>query len=265
MHATLEFLLKHGYWVLGGWVLMEQLGMPIPAVPVLLAMGALLGAPPYTFARALTVVVLSALVSDTAWYFVGKMKGHSVLKLLCRISIEPDSCVSSTRYWFKRLGAWALVVAKFVPGLSTIATPMSGFSRMPLWKFLGADAAGTLLWGGSIMGLGFVFRSQIEQVGEVASKLGGRLGLVIGGAVALWVGYKYFQRWRFLRNLKVARITPEELMTRMAEVAIVDLRSSTELEFDGMKLPGAMWFDRKELTLHREKIPRDRDVVLYCT
>ncbi|MBZ5602572.1 MAG: VTT domain-containing protein [Acidobacteriia bacterium] len=265
MHAPLEFLLKHGYWVLGGWVLLEQLGMPIPALPVLLAMGALTADPPYSFSQALAVVLFSALAADCAWYAIGRIKGHSVLKLVCRISIEPDSCVSSTRYWFKRLGAWALVVAKFVPGLSTIATPMSGFSRMPLWKFVSADAAGTLIWGGSIMAIGFAFRAQLEDVGELAARLGGWLSVLIGAAVALWIGAKYWQRRRFLRKLRVARITPEEVMARMEEVVIVDLRSSTELEFDGMKLPGALWFDRKELALHREKIPRDRDVILYCT
>src|SRR5581483_8634019 len=179
MHATLEFLFKHGYWVLGGWVLLEQLGMPVPAIPVLLAMGALTANPPYSFPGAITVVLISAIEADVCWYFIGRIKGHSVLKLLCRISIEPDSCVSSTRYWFKKLGAWALVVAKFVPGLSTIATPMSGFSRMPLWKFLSADAAGTLLWGGSVMAIGFAFRTQLEEAAAMAARLGGWLALVI--------------------------------------------------------------------------------------
>ena len=115
------------------------------------------------------------------------------------------------------------------------------------------------------MALGYAFRSQLERVGQVAAQLGGWFAVVAGGAAALWIGAKYFQRWRFLRNLRVARITPEEVMARINEITIVDLRSSTELEFDGMRLPGALWFDRKELALHREKIPLDRDVVLYCT
>src|ERR1044071_8364470 len=151
MHGTLEFLLKHGYWVLGSWVLAEQLGLPVPAIPVLLAMGALIGNAGYSFSIATAVVLVAALAADIAWYALGRSKGYSVLRLLCRISIEPDSCVSSTRNWFKRLGGWALVVAKFVPGLSTVATPMAGLSRMPFWKFLSADAAGTLLWGGGVM------------------------------------------------------------------------------------------------------------------
>jgi hypothetical protein len=95
--------------------------------------------------------------------------------------------------------------------------------------------------------------------------MGKGLGAVVGGVVGLWLAWKQWQRQRFIKSLKVARITPEEVLARLAEIAIVDLRSSVELELDGMKLPGAMWFDRKELGLHRDKIPRDRDVILYCT
>lgn len=265
MHAILQFLLLHGYWVLGAWVLIEQLGLPVPAAPMLLAMGALTATAPYSFRGALFVVLISAIAADGAWYTIGRAKGHSVLRLLCRISLEPDSCVSSTRYWFKRLGAWTLVVAKFVPGLSTIATPMSGLSRMPLWLFLGADACGVLLWGGSIMGLGYAFREQLEDVGAVGARLGGWMSVVVTVAAVAWFGGKSWQRRRFIRSLRVARITPEEVLARMDDVAIVDLRSSTELEMDGMKLPGALWFERRELALHRERIPLDRDVILYCT
>jgi membrane protein DedA with SNARE-associated domain len=265
MHQTFEFLLKHGYWVLAAWVMAEQLGVPVPAVPILLAMGALIGVEGYSFPLALLVILTAAILADSAWYALGRAKGHSVLNLLCRISLEPDSCVSSTRYWFKKLGAWALVVAKFVPGLSTIATPMAGLSRMPLWKFLSADAAGVLLWGAAVMGIGFVFREQLEHVADVAYRLGKGVVAIVAGAVALWLGWKRWQRQRFLKSLKVARITPEEVLERLADIAIVDLRSEAELEWDGMKLPGALWFDRKELGLNHQKIPRDRDVILYCT
>jgi membrane protein DedA with SNARE-associated domain len=265
VHGILEFLVRHGYWVLGLWVLAEQLGVPVPAIPVLLAMGALVGNAGYSFALASAVVLIAALAADTAWYGLGRAKGYSVLKTLCRISLEPDSCVNSTRQWFKRLGAWALVLAKFVPGLSTVATPMAGLSRMPIAKFLSADAAGTLLWGGSFMGIGFVFRAQLEQVGDIASRLGGGLAGVIAGAVVLWLSWKQWQRVRFIRSLRIARVTPEEVLERIDQVAILDLRSLTEVEWDGMRLPGALWFDRNELALHHEKIPRDRDVILYCT
>src|SRR5580704_16117815 len=179
MHHPMEFLLRHGYPLLFAMVLAEQLGLPIPSGPILLAMGALIGDGKYSWAGALSLSMVACVAADGVWYGIGRQKGSSVLKLLCRISLEPDSCVSSTRYWFKRLGAWALVVAKFVPGLSNIATPMAGLSRMPPWKFLTADAAGALLWGTSIMGIGFAFRAQLEHVGDVAARMGKGLAAVV--------------------------------------------------------------------------------------
>lgn len=246
-------------------VLAEQMGAPIPAVPVLLAMGALIGTGKYSWAGALSLSLVASLAADGAWYGIGWRRGGSVLKLLCRISLEPDSCVSSTRSWFKRLGGWALVIAKFVPGLSTVAPPMAGLSRMPWWRFLSADGLGGILWAGAFLLLGHIFRRQLDDVAAYASRLGSWLIVVLGGALALWICWKYFQRVRFIKSLRVARILPEDLKLRLNEVAILDLRTAEEVASDGAKIPGALWFDRKELEERHLEIPRDRDVVLYCT
>ena len=265
MNHALEFLLHHGYGVLFAWVLAEMLGAPVPAVPMLLAMGALVGMGNYSFAPAMALLLTAALSADLVWYVLGLQKGPAVLKFLCRISLEPDSCVSNTRTWFKKLGAWAVVLSKFVPGLGTIAAPMAGLSRMPAWKFLLADAAGSALWGSAYLGTGFVFRTQLEDVGQVAIRLGGSLIVVVSIIAVLWIGGKYWQRRRFIKSLRVARITPEEVLERLSDIAILDLRSAMEVELDATRIPGALWFDRKELEQHQQLIPRDRDVVLYCT
>lgn len=265
MHQSMEFLLRHGYPLLFAMVLAEQLGAPIPSAPVLLAMGALIGIGKYSWSGALSLSVAAALMADFAWYGLGRKRGSPVLKWLCRISLEPDSCVSSTRHWFKRLGGWALVIAKFVPGLSTVAPPMAGLSRMPWWKFLGADGLGGLLWAGAFLGLGHVFRAQLEDVAAYAARLGGWLIVVLGVALACWIAWKYFQRWRFIRDLRVARIQPEDLKLQLNEVVIIDLRTAEEFASEGAKIPGALWFDRKELETRHVEIPRDRDVILYCT
>lgn len=265
MHQTIEFLLKHGYSVLFAMVLAEQLGAPIPAVPVLLAMGALAGLGNFSFTGSLVLAIFASVLADSAWYALGRGRGQSVLKLLCKISLEPDSCVSNTRQTFKRLGGWALVVAKFFPGLSTVAPPMAGLSKMPWLRFLAADAAGGALWAGVFMGLGYAFRTQIEVIADRAIAAGGRLvtGLII--ALALWIAYKYWQRRRFIKSLRVARITPDYLKDHLDEVTILDLRTEAELNLDGFKILGALWFDRKDLENKHTEIPRDRDVVLYCT
>jgi membrane protein DedA with SNARE-associated domain len=265
MHHPMVFLLRHGYPLLFAGVLAEQLGAPIPATPVLLGMGALIGTGHYSWAGALALAIAASMMADGVWYLIGRQKGTSVLKLLCRISLEPDSCVSSTRFWFKRLGAWALVIAKFVPGLSTVAPPMAGLSRMKWWKFLGADGLGGFLWAGAFLMLGHIFRTQLDDVAAYAARLGSSLFAIIGAVVGLWIGWKFYQRRRFIRSLRVARIQPEELKDRLLEVAILDLRTADEMASDGAKIPGALWFDRKELETRNHEIPRDRDVVLYCT
>lgn len=265
MHDTLEFLLRHGSWVLFAWVLAEQLGAPFPSIPILLATGALVGLEHVSFGFSIALVLGACLLSDSFWYVLGRSRGSSLLRLLCRIALEPDSCVGSARTWFSRLGGWTLVIAKFVPGMGALAAPMAGLSRMPLLKFVAADSAGALLWSTAYLSIGYVFREQLETVAAFALKIGGSTIGVVAGAAALWVAWKYWKRRRFIRSLRVARVRPEEVFARLSDFAIVDLRSATELELDGMKLPGAIWFDRHELETRHAEIPRDRDVVLYCT
>jgi membrane protein DedA with SNARE-associated domain len=264
MHETIEFLLRHGYWVLFVWVLLEQMGVPVPSVPILLGMGALIGTGLRSYPSAILLVFTAAAMGDSAWYLLGRRNGHSVLKLLCRISIEPDSCVSSAQSWFRKLDAWALVIAKFVPGLGSIATPMAGLSRMPWWKFLAADGLGILLWANCYLGIGYLFREQLEDAGRLAARTGASV-IAVASLLALWPAWKFWQRKRFLRSLRIARITPEQVVGRMGDFAIIDLRSPTEVNWDGQQIPGALWLDRKDLALHQQLIPRDRDVVLYCT
>jgi membrane protein DedA with SNARE-associated domain len=265
MHQTLEFLIHHGSWVLFTWVLAEQLGAPVPSVPILLATGALIGLERESFPHSMFVVLLASGLADSFWYTLGRRRGDSILSLLCRISLEPDSCVSTTRDWFKKLGSWSLVIAKFVPGLGAIAAPMAGLSRMRVYIFLIADSAGVLLWSGVYLGLGYIFREQLETVAARVLNVGGRFFAVVATSAALWIAWKYWKRRRFLRSLRIARVAPAEVYANLTSFAILDLRSATEMELDGMRLPGAIWFDRHELAARHLEIPRDRDIVLYCT
>jgi membrane protein DedA with SNARE-associated domain len=268
MRELLEFLARHGSGVVFVAVLVEQLGAPIPSAPVLLAAGALCGLGELDTRVTVFLALIACLMSDSVWYALGRVRGLRVLRTLCRISLEPDSCVSSSRLWFRRLGLWTLIVAKFVPGLSTIAPPMAGLTLMPVWRFLWSDAVGSLLWSGSFLALGFFFRRQLEAIADVALSMGSRLGVVLAVLLAAYIGYKYWQRRRFIKSLRIARIRPEDLHAMMndgALVAIVDLRIREEAERDRMRIPGAIWIDRGEIAQHQSLIPRDRDVILYCT
>ncbi|HVA16503.1 MAG TPA: VTT domain-containing protein [Candidatus Dormibacteraeota bacterium] len=268
MPTLIRFLVNHGYVVLFVWVLLEQGGLPIPSIPLLLAAGALAGAGKLNLALSLTLPVAASMISDVCWYEIGKRRGGSVLNLICRISLEPDSCARRTEDLYARLGAKSLFIARFVPGLSSVAPPLAGIFRMRLSRFLVYDALGGVLWSVTFIGLGFVFSSELERIAKYALRLGEMLVFLLVTALTAYILYKYIQRRRFLRGLRIARITPEELKRMLdagENIQIIDLRHSVEFEADPLTIPGALRLDPKEIEKRQQEIPRDRDVVLYCT
>src|SRR5689334_25174086 len=200
MHRTLEFLLHHGYVLLLGWVFAEQIGLPLPSMPLLLAAGALAGTGRLNFLVSLFYVILAAVTADSIWYQLGRIKGIRILQLLCKISLEPDSCVRRTEGLFAKQGARSLLLAKFVPGLNTVAPPLAGIFHMRARKFFLFDAMGSLLWGFSILGVGFVFSEQIESIAEYAERLGSWLAVLVVGALAAYILRKWHARRKFLRD-----------------------------------------------------------------
>ena len=166
MSETLKFVAQHGYVLLFFWVLAEQIGLPIPAFPILLGgrCSLRIGS---AHARELRSVLaaMASLISDSVWYQLGRRRGASILGFLCKISLEPDSCVRRTEDTFQTYGARSLLVAKFVPGLNTAAPPMAGVTGMPRWRFTSWSALGGLLWSGSFILVGYFFSNQLERIG----------------------------------------------------------------------------------------------------
>lgn len=268
MHRAFEFLLHHGYAVLLGWVFAEQIGLPLPSMPLLLAAGALAGTGHLSLLASLFYVVFAAVAADFIWYFLGRRKGIRILQLLCRISLEPDSCVRRTEGVFAKQGARSLLLAKFLPGLSTVAPPLAGIFHMRARRFLLYDALGALFWATTFLGIGFVFSGQIERVAEYLASFGGWLLVLVVGALAGYIAYKFVGRQRFLRELRIARITVDELKEKIdarEELVIVDLRHSVDFEAEPETIPGAFRMDAKELEEKNDRLPRDREVILYCT
>jgi membrane protein DedA with SNARE-associated domain len=254
--------------VLLGWVFGEQIGLPVPSLPLLLAAGALAGTHHLNFFASLLLCVFAAVAADSIWYALGRIKGIKVLQLLCKISLEPDSCVRRTEGVFSRQGAHSLLVAKFLPGLSTVAPPLAGIFHMRLRRFLLFDGGGSFLWAGTFLGLGYVFSGQIERIAEHALNLGGGLLVLLIGALVAYISYKFIARQRFMRQLRIGRITVEELKSKLdagEELVIVDLRHALDFEADPETIPGAFRMDAKELEEKDNRLPRDREVILYCT
>ena len=268
MKETLEFVAEHGYALLALFVFAEQIGLPIPAIPVLLAGGALARLGRLDLALATLVAIVASLIADAVWYEIGRRKGGSVLRLLCRISLEPDSCVRQTEDIFGRWGSGAIVISKFLPGLNTIAPPMAGVVRMPRHIFLTLDAIAALLHFGLFLVLGYAFGNQIERIVEYASTYGVRFGFVLLVALAAWIGWKYYQRHRFLRDHRTARITVDELSSRIdagEQFSIIDLRHAMDFDADPDMIPGAIHLPVEHIERRVGEIPRDREIILYCT
>jgi membrane protein DedA with SNARE-associated domain len=269
MSDTLAFLLQYGYVILYACVLAEQIGLPVPAVPVLLGMGALAGAGEMSLALALGVVLAASLPPDLVWYELGRRRGPRVLARICAISLEPDWCVRRTESMFIRLGRKLLLVAKFVPGLSAVASPLAGSAGVARWQFMLLDVTGALLWAGTWMGIGYAFSEALDVVAGWVARLGGYALLLAGAALAAYVGLKYAKRQRIFRELRMARITPEELRRRIEAgdggLAIIDTRSALDVRAVPFLIPGAIRIDADEVERRHAELPKDREIVLYCT
>ena len=265
LEQAADFLIRHGYAVLFGWVLLEQLGLPIPAAPLLIAAGALARAGKMNLTFAVALAFIAVILADLFWYSLGRYRGGRILKLLCRISLEPDSCVRRTENLFVRHGVHSLLVAKFIPGLNTAAPSLAGIFRMPLRRFMIFDSLGAFFWVVTVTSLGLIFSEQLE---EIALRWGGWLVAVLAGSLAAYVLWKFIQRRRFLRRLRIARITPKELMDKLTAeetISIVDLRQPMDIEAFPQMIPGALRIAMEEIEDRHGEIPRDRDVVLYCS
>lgn len=268
MNEALEFVVRHGALVLFVAVFVEQIGLPVPAAPLLLAAGALVGAGKIGWAAALGAAVVGSVLADLVWFHLGRIGGSRILSLLCRISLEPDSCVRRTEGIFSRWGLRAVVAAKFIPGLSTIMPPLAGIFRVSVRRFLVFDGLGSILYAGCYLLLGRLFSRQLLQVMDALSRVGHAALLLVLGLVATYIGFKYFERQRLRRELRVARISADELRAKQEageEAFIVNLRSAADLRNDPVRIPGARFLKWDELDSTRNAIPGDRDVTLYCS
>ena len=269
MTDIVQALTQYGYILLFVFVLAEQVGLPVPAVPLLLGVGAMSGAGRMNLGLAFAAVLAASLPPDLIWYELGRRRGARVLSLLCRISLEPDSCVRRTETLFMERGRKALLIAKFLPGLSTIAPPLAGMIGMSRLQFIAIDVAAAAIWGGAWMGLGYIFADALEAVAAYASHLGTSLGVVLGAALAGYILIKFIQRRRFLRSLRIARITPEELKRRLdlgdETFAVIDTRSVLDVTATPYSIPGALWIAAEEIEQRRQELPRDREIILYCS
>ena len=265
VHQVVALMEQYGPAVIFVAVLIERAGLPIPAFPVLVVAA---GAAPHadSLLQILLLGVAASLAADLAWYFAGQRYGYRILKTLCRISISPDSCVSQTQSIFTQWGLASLLVAKFIPGFSTMAPPLAGAFKQRLASFLLYDTLGSMIWCGSAIALGAIFHDAVDDVLGTLVHFGGLGLLLVIGALGLFLGYKWLQRQRLIRDLRMDRITVDELrdlIRRGAAPVIIDARPKEAQELDGM-IPGAVAYVESAMDSLASSLMSSAEVVVYC-
>lgn len=266
--SQLSLLIQnYGVLLVFGTVLLEQFGLPIPAFPILVVAGAMAMDGGASWQLCLLAVLLACLICDYFWFRAGRYYGKRVLRLLCRISLSPDSCVNQTEDRFRRYGPKSLLVSKFIPGFNAIAAPMSGALGTRTPQFLGFASTGALLWGGTGIAVGAIFHDSVDHVLATLETMGSTALMVLGTLLALFVAYKYVERRRHRATLAVPRIGVPELKALIEgghDPLIVDARSVTAQALESA-IPGALLYADCEPGQLMAGLDRDRHIVVYCS
>jgi membrane protein DedA with SNARE-associated domain len=268
MDQIVAHLIQYGLAVVFANVFLEQIGAPIPALPTLVVAGALAGRGRMDLASLLAVALVASVLADTVWFLIGRWQGHRVLRTVCRLSLSPDSCVRGTEDLFERAGMPSLLYAKFIPGYNTIAPPLAGAMGKTLASFLFWDSLGSLLWIGSGVTVGFIFHRAVGRALIYLETLGYWAMGIVGVVLVLVVAVKWWQRQRLHKILKLARISVAELKRMIADgeaPMIVDVRNRSAHLHDPRRIPGAVRMTVDEIGAKLGELPRDREIILYCT
>jgi membrane protein DedA with SNARE-associated domain len=268
LDALTSLLTQHGLTLVFANVLVAQLGLPLPALPMLVVAGALVSDDSLRLAPLALVVMIASLLGDTPWYFAGRLYGYRVLRTLCRISIEPDSCVKQTENIFGRWGPPSLLLAKYIPGFSTVAPPLAGTMGLALPRFLLYSAAAALLWAAVPVACGYFFSTEVESLLEWLSNMGTGAFAIVAAVVLGYAGMKAVERYLLIRFLRMVRISSTELRRMIDEghaPVIFDVRSALAREAEPRMLPGAVPVDLDTVEGMLERVAPDSEVVVYCS
>jgi len=266
MGDTIQFVTRHGYLLLFFWVLAEQAALPIPSLPLLLVSGALARTGQLKLSWVMICALTGCLIADNVWFQFGRRYSSKVVQFTCKMSLEPDSCVRRTENVFIKYGLRSLLLSKFIPGLNVVAAPLAGGSGANFARFLLFDTLGALIWTASYVFAGYVFSSQLELALSYVVRMGSGAVIIAICTFAVWILWKYLQRRRFVKSVNVARISAEELHAQLSaglDITIVDVRSNLARDVD--LIPGALQIPTEDLPTRHAEIPRDRDIVLFCT
>jgi len=267
MANLISLLQEYGVLIVFIVVLVEQMGAPIPAYPILIVSGALaVDKGGTSLAGVLAISLAACMLADFFWFRAGRHYGKRILKLLCRISLSPDYCVSQTEDNFRKWGPKSLIVAKFIPGFNTIGPPLAGAMGTRVSVFFSFSALGGLLWSLTGISIGAYFHANVDEVLDMLATMGSTALSVLATLLTLFVLFKYVERRRFQRAMRTERISVDQLKGLLAdghEPVLIDARSATAQQMDP-PVPGALLLNGDPLKIVNA-LPRDRHIVVYCS
>ncbi len=249
-------------------VLVEQAGLPVPAVPALVVSGALAADGKLSSWGLLAAAVVAATLADSLWFTLGRWRGRRILRTVCKIAVSPDSCVRRMEWLYERFGLKSLLFCKFVPGYSTVAPTLAGAQKAPRWRFQLFDALGAAIWAVAAIGAGALFHTAVDRVLAVLDGMGSLALVAVAAALAAYVAWRFAERRRFRSGLRAARISVAELTDQLASPEpplVVDVRTRGAVWLDPRQIPGALRLAFEEIEERLSELPRDREVILYCT
>lgn len=262
MEDLVRVLELYGLQIVFAGVLLDQGGLPLPSFSLVIVAAGIAtnaGEPVWPI---FAVAVAATLIADLVWFAGGRRFGAAMLRMICRVSLSPDSCVGTTRRIYTRWGAPSLIFAKYVPGLAAVATTLAGETRIPVARFALYDGIGAALWAGGAVALGAIFHEAIDAVLDELEVLGNSALMLLAFAVLAFVAVKWWQRWRFKVRIRMARISVAELaelQKNSVKVVILDARTADRRERTGW-IPGSVWVsDVETLALGVYE-----QVVVYC-
>jgi membrane protein DedA with SNARE-associated domain len=268
MARLVQLILKYGVPLVALNVFLEQIGAPVPAVPTMIVAGALTREGRMSSTHLILAAIVASLVADYIWFLLGRRYGYRILRTLCRISLSPDSCVRDTEASFERWGMKSLLIAKFIPGFSTVAPPLAGATGASSLAFLIYDGIGAFIWAAASVATGRAFHHAIALILARLESLGWWAVVFAVSLLALIIAVKWWQRLRFYKRLRVARVSVDELKAMLDngdEPVVLDVRAPTSRKIDPRGIPTAIVAETEHIDRHIRDVPPHREIILYCT
>ena len=270
MNDLLSMMARHGYALTFILLFAEAVGLPFPAAIALVAAGAAVASHTLSGSGVLLAAMFALIIGDTAQFWLGRYTGWALLGFLCRLSMNPETCILRSAESFYKRGKLTLVIAKFIPGINTMAAPLAGSMKMRFGQFLRLDMAGAMLYSGTYLLVGYLSRDFLAATLNGFHAAGRAMEIILTVALVIYAGYRSAQFLRYKKYRIMPRVQAQELAARLASdekdrVLIVDVRSHGYYDIGGERIAGSIRIEPNNLDEEIKKLPRDKDIYLYCT